>query len=191
MDAVLWNVQGQSQWVWPAPFLSFQQVVKPLMHQGFRSPLDLKVRAPLSLFSLWLRSGGRGLLVLKWTMYCLWTARFGHILLHYFVLHLWIINTAAGANVKVNRVRFCIDRCETLFGLEVVCLILVWISAQLEMPVTMREERRARGGRNVKLSHQNTVLTSSTSSALLFYNSFCAHSDSEIKAQLEFFLCLE
>ncbi|XP_026062244.1 ADAMTS-like protein 2 isoform X2 [Carassius auratus] len=33
-------------------------------------------------------------------MYCLWTARFGHILLHYFVLHLWINNTAAGANVK-------------------------------------------------------------------------------------------
>jgi len=55
-------------------------------------------------------------------MYCLWTARFGHII-HYFVLHLWIINTAAGANVKVNRIHFCIYRCETLFELEVVSLI--------------------------------------------------------------------
>lgn len=51
-------------------------------------------------------------------------------------------------------------------------------------------EKSLCGGRNVKLSHQNTVLTTSTSTALLFYNALRAHSNSEIKAQLEF-LCLD
>ncbi len=46
------------------------------------------------------------------------------------------------------------------------------------------------GGLNIKLSHQNTVLTTFTSTASLFYTAFCAVSGSEIKAQLEF-LCLE
>lgn len=43
-------------------------------------------------------------------MYCLWTARFGHISPRYVVLLLWIIKTAAGAHVKVNRVHCCSDR---------------------------------------------------------------------------------
>lgn len=122
-------------------------------------------------------------------MYCLWTARFGHILLHYFVLHLWIINTAAGANVKVNRVHFCSDRCETLFGLEAVGLI--YFAGLNKRSVTNAgynagNEKSHSGGRNIKLSHQNTVLTTSTSTASFFYTAFCAVSASEIKAQLEF-----
>lgn len=126
-------------------------------------------------------------------MYCLWTARFGHILLHYFVLHLWIINTAAGADVKVNRVRFCTDRCETLFGLEVVA----WATnaglnkrSVTNAGYNAGNEKDHCGGLNIRLSHRDTGLTTFTSSGLLSYTALCTVSGSEIKAQLEF-LCLQ